>query len=447
MGWCAMPMVAERLNIDPEDLRRGIRDVARRNQQLEPSLDELESMALVQLGRDETQVTEEEIEDLRGLAAEMLPMWQQAGGTGQLAFGFPRELVALFQRVTYIGEGGFGRVYKAYSNQRKMEVAVKVLKDPDDRVARRLFTREQEIWRGLSHRNIAEFFDSDIAPIYIEMEFVGGGSLNELAKPMPVEAACELALRISEGLLHAHRQDRMHGDVKPSNVLLTDAGEPKLSDWGLGRVLSHVPTATSASMTRQFALPYAAPEHFDRGVPLDFKTDVYQLGVLLFELVTGDVPFTADDREELREMVTGHRPPRPSEMRDVGSSVDELVLPCLEKSKGDRPELVDIRHRLGRFLGQSYSRTIDESSASGDTRRYVIVCAEIATVYARVDDHAACVQYLEEVERSLGAKDAEDLTVEVTDMARAVAMHGSEGVNLSDLVERFEGLERRIKLM
>ena len=442
-----MPTTSQHLAIDPEAVQRSFRDLVRFHRPLTVSLEELEAVVMVQLERDIADVTEEEVEDVRRLVQELLPAWRQAVDRGDRPFGFPQELLTRYYDVEFIGEGGFGRVYRAHSRDGGRQVALKVLKTPEDRASRRMFITELEVWRGLSHRNIIEYYTEDTQPHFIEVEYADGGSLVEVEKPMPLESACDLLLKVSEGLLHAHGQNRTHGDIKPSNVLLTSAGQPKLSDWGLGRVLMDSPLSYTGGMSRNFAPYYAAPEHFNRGEPLGFKTDVYQLGVLGYELVTGGVPFPTDDYDELRRQILHDDPPRPSEADQRYAPIDEIILPCLAKSRDDRPELSEVRLWLAKFLGQSYSRSLQEFAVTRRTRNMLIAQASLATVLACQDEYSRCLSSLRDLEDGVKGTERRDLTDEIVDLVNTVEIYELQSVPMTELIERFEGVEHRVQTM
>jgi serine/threonine protein kinase len=303
------------------------------------------------------------------------------------------------------------------------------------------------VWRGLSHQNIIEYHTEDIQPPFIEVEYAGGGSLAEADKPMPLESACELLLKVSEGLSHAHGQNRTHGDIKPSNVLLTSGGQPKLSDWGLGRVLMDTPLGYSGGMSRHFAPYYAAPEHFNRGESLDFKTDVYQLGVLGYELVTGSVPFPADDYDELRQQIIHDDPPRPSDADQRYEPIDEIILPCLAKSRDGRPDLREVRRQLAQFLGQSYSRSLQEFAVTRNTRNSLIAHASLATLRARLDEYSECLLSLRDLEDSAKGTERPDLIEDIVDLANAVETYQGLNLKMAELIKRFEGVEHTVQTM
>ena len=198
----------------------------------------------------------------------------------------PPELASMFTDAQYIGRGGFARVYKATKRDGK-NVAIKIPISIDPSTGR-TFVSEIQNWTKMVHENIVKVYDYNIMPPYFEMELCDE-SLTNLKKPMQNEKAAWLAFSICEGLKYAHAQNIIHRDLKPQNILLKN-GIPKISDWGLSRVMvSQSTTAASGS----FTLYYAAPEQVNNRKQ-DARTDLWQLGIIFYELTTGILPFKGE---------------------------------------------------------------------------------------------------------------------------------------------------------
>ena len=174
------------------------------------------------------------------------------------------------------------------------------------------FLNEIAAWQTLRHKNIVEVLEVNILPVpYVEMEYVPG-SLEAVAKPLPVWKAVHLVHGIADGLAYAHAHGIIHRDIKPHNILVTNDFVPKITDWGMSKVIA---TTMEKSSVAGFSLSYAAPEQvspaeFGR---TDVRTDLYQLGALFYELVTGSIPFGGRASLKSAMRLSGtNRYPRPN---------------------------------------------------------------------------------------------------------------------------------------
>src|SRR6266542_31136 len=239
-----------------------------------------------------------------------------------------------------VGSGGMSSVYRARDRVLERTVALKVLHrrlaDDEEYVGR--FRREAKMVAGLLHHNIVTVIDrgEDDGRPFIVFEYVGGENLKQLVErigPLPVEQALELALQIARGLAFAHENGFVHRDVKPQNVLLNGDGEAKVTDFGIARSLDvkHGVTQTGAVVGTS---EYVAPEQA-QGQHVDERTDVYSFGILLYELLTGEVPFSGENFVAVAMQHINETAPRVAERRpDVSPRVDAAVAKALAK----RPE-------------------------------------------------------------------------------------------------------------
>jgi serine/threonine protein kinase len=202
-----------------------------------------------------------------------------------------------YKITSLLGEGGMGEVYLATDEQTGQQVAVKILaihlRANSEMLER--FHREAKTLRQLDHPNIVKFVEAfeHYGQFVIVMEYVSGGSLHDLLKkgPLPIERARKIALGLCDALIRSHQLNIIHRDIKPENVLLAEDGSPKLTDFGVARLSEG--TRMTRSGTQVGTPHYMAPEAWE-GKTLDEQADIWSLGVILFEMLTGQVPFGGD---------------------------------------------------------------------------------------------------------------------------------------------------------
>jgi len=259
---------------------------------------------------------------------------------------FPRELENKYTEITFVGRGGIAWVFSAIRKTDGTKVAVKIPISFDE-VTGKCFLNEIAAWETLRHENIVEVTAVNILPVpYVEMEFVPG-SLEALDKPLPVWKAVHLITLVVDGLRYAHEHGFIHRDIKPHNILLTAEMVPKITDWGMSKVLA---AEVKKSSVAGFSLSYAAPEQVS---PSEFgrtdeRTDIYQLGVVFYELVTGSIPFGGESIVEVGNAILRDTPTAPSEYNPDAQAVEKIILKCLEKDPAKRyqssAELLDALH-------------------------------------------------------------------------------------------------------
>src|SRR6266571_1331591 len=235
-----------------------------------------------------------------------------------------------------VGTGGMSSVYRAHDTLLERYVALKILHEQytsDDEFVER-FKREARAVAQLSHPNIVAVIDrgEDEGRQYIVFEYIDGENLKEYVVRkgrLEVQDALEITLEVARGLAFAHEQGLVHRDVKPQNVLLNGDGRAKVTDFGIARSLD----VDSVTLTGTVlgTSDYIAPEQAS-GQPVDTQTDVYSLGVVLYELVAGDVPFRGDNFVAVAMKHVNEPPPNLLEVRrDVPLRLAEAVDRALEK--------------------------------------------------------------------------------------------------------------------
>ena len=251
-----------------------------------------------------------------------------------------------YQILELLGEGGMATVYKAYDTRLEREVAIKVIRrdafSPDDMdMMLKRFEREAKSLGRLSHPNIVgviDYGEHEGSP-YLVMVYLSGGTLKErLGKPMPWQEAIQLLLPIAHALDYVHDRNIINRDVKPSNILMTEKGQPMLTDFGLVKIFGeHEKDATSltSSGTGLGTPDYMAPEQWT-GEPTT-QSDLYSLGVVLYEMITGYRPYTADTPAGvLLKQATESLPLPKQYIPDLPKDVESVLLKVLAKEPRDR---------------------------------------------------------------------------------------------------------------
>ena len=244
-----------------------------------------------------------------------------------------------------LGEGGMAVVYKAYDTRLESDVAVKVIRTenlPQSGVERALkrFEREAKSLAKLTHPNIVPIIDYgeyEGSP-YLVMKYLPGGTLKQrLGTPMPYQEAARILAPIARALEYAHQHDIIHRDVKPSNILITESGQPMLSDFGVAKILEADETMDLTGTSMGVGTPeYMAPEQVTSKTA-DARADIYSLGVVFFELVTGRKPFVADTPMAVLFKQASEPLPRPRQfVLGLPEAVEKVLFKALAKKPEDR---------------------------------------------------------------------------------------------------------------
>ena len=241
-----------------------------------------------------------------------------------------------------IGSGGFATVYRA-TDTYGSEVALKVPKFLDETIDYSLlakFKSEAEIWKRLKHKNIVQFYSSDTMPmVYLSIELMEGGNLKQLTTQhrLSVRGAVDIMLQILDGMSYAHRMATVHRDIKPENILFTKDGIAKISDWGIGKFMAS--EGATKTIGTKGTLLYSAPEQISKKKfgKVDWSTDVFQLGIIFYEMLTGENPFYDEDSAGIVGKVLYEDVAPPSELNpEVPRGLDDYVMKALEKTKENR---------------------------------------------------------------------------------------------------------------
>ena len=267
-----------------------------------------------------------------------------------------------YEIISRIGSGGMADVYKAKDHKLNRLVAVKVMKAEfsEDKGFIAKFRDEAQAAAGLAHPNVVNVYDvgEDKGVYYIVMELVQGITLKDYISrkgKLTVREATSIAIQVSLGLEAAHRSNIIHRDVKPQNIIISTDGKVKLSDFGIARAAS----SNTISSNVMGSVHYSSPEQV-RGGYSDAKSDIYSLGITMYEMITGHVPFDGETTvaiaiKHLQEEIVSPRQYVP----DIPYSLEQIILKCTQKSPDRRytsmSELIeDLKHSLldpdGRFV-------------------------------------------------------------------------------------------------
>jgi len=261
-----------------------------------------------------------------------------------------------------LGEGGMGSVYKAHDTRLDQIVAVKIL-SPElsrRRTAIRRFWREAKATAALKHSAVVKLFDlgEDDGVYFIVMEYVDGVTLDQLVQngPFSTEKAIDILLQVSDALSEAHRKGIVHRDLKSSNLMITRDGNVKILDFGLVKIQRDVGLHAEGGLSADsLTLPgtilgtvtFMSPEQA-LGKPVDHRTDIFNLGIIAYELLTGRLPFNGTTiAETLTQICREHPPPISSVNPAVPAALETIVRKCLRKDPQQRySSVLELRNDL-----------------------------------------------------------------------------------------------------
>jgi len=251
------------------------------------------------------------------------------------------QIIGNYKIEEKIGEGGMGAVYRGVDTMLDREVAIKALRPElasQDSIVER-FRTEAVTLAKLNHPNIATLFSlfRHGEELYMVLEFVRGETLDSILKrrgALPADEAIPVFCQVLDGIDHAHQLGIVHRDIKPANMMLTEKGTLKVLDFGIARLLG------SARMTRAGniigTLEYMAPEQV-RGQETDGRSDIYALGMMLYEVLTGRLPFDSENEFELMKMQTEQMPVNPRELNpNIPEAVEEAIMRAIRKDPNER---------------------------------------------------------------------------------------------------------------
>ncbi len=290
----------------------------------------------------------------------------------------PRIFSERYELNHLIARGGMAEVYRAHDRLLDRPVALKVL-FPElsvDRSFVERFRREAQAAANLSHPNIVPVFDwgEDTGTYFIVMEFIDGRPLSAILKtsgPLSADRTADIGAHVAAALGYAHKHGVIHRDVKPGNVLITDEGQVKVTDFGIARAIN-----TEESLTQTGAVmgtaTYFSPEQAE-GMGVDARSDIYSLGVVLFEMATGRPPFLGDTPVAVASKHVRDHPPAPRELNpSIPPTFEAIILKAMAKNPEHRYATAeDLRADLLRFNeGRTVLAMDDATSYAGRGRHH-----------------------------------------------------------------------------
>jgi serine/threonine protein kinase len=312
--------------------------------------------------------------------------------------------ISHYEILQKLGEGGMGVVYKARDLHLERFIALKIL--PSEKISdserQRRFVREAKAASALNHPNIVTIYDTDAADgsYFIAMEYIDGQSLDRLIprKGIRLPDVLRYGVQIADALACAHRAGIVHRDLKPANVMVTDRGLVKVFDFGLAKLTernvssieasAETITARSDSVTEEGyivgTLAYMSPEQAE-DKPLDGRSDVFSMGCLLYEMVTGKRAFQGDSKLRTLSAILTHEPPRMSEVTDnVPPELERVVSRCLRKDPERRFQgMADLKIALEELKEESESGrlvSVREPESRERSRPTLLIAAVVVVI-------------------------------------------------------------------
>lgn len=257
--------------------------------------------------------------------------------------GVKRQAISSYRILECLGGGAMGVVYKAEDTRLGRTVALKFLPAEltRDLEAKERFLQEARLASSLDHPNLCTIYEAgetESGQLYLSMAFYDGENLKKRIErgPLPVADAVEIAAQIANGLARAHGSGIIHRDVKPANVMLTSRGEVKLVDFGLAKLTGELGVTFTQAGALMGTPAYMSPEQA-QGKPVDIRTDVWSLGVVLYESLTGVRPFSGEAWQAVIQAVIHQTPESVRRLRpEVPPALDRIVQRCLAKKPADR---------------------------------------------------------------------------------------------------------------
>ena len=263
-----------------------------------------------------------------------------------------------YSPLEFVGRGGMGEVYKIYEPKLSTHVALKILPRAFDDMQEKQqrFLREAQLAMQLTHPNIVKVYD--IGKLeeqhYFTMEFIDGPELNNVIKNklLPTKTLLQMFVKICYAMQHAHDQNMIHRDLKPENIMVNRQGEPKIMDFGLAKPTDDNQRLTAAGVIVGTITHMSPEQAMGQSEELDHRTDVYSLGVILYNIITGELPFPPGPVYTMLQQVIKIPPIPPHEINEsVPQKLSDICMKALEKKK-------ELRYQKAENLGKAVQKII-----------------------------------------------------------------------------------------
>jgi hypothetical protein len=328
----------------------------------------------------------------------------------------PAEMKNRYLDLQIIGHGGFGRVYRGKRRKDGYDVAVKILNTSDPKMVKDVFS-DLKRWVKLDHKNVVKLIDFNVIPTFFTETELCDRTLADLEKSLSTREAVQIMFEVCEGLKYLHARGIIHRDLKPRNILIKN-NVPKISDLDpyrpdLDRYLSPVGIYTPF---------YAAPEQISSN-SIDIRTDIWQVGVILFELIHGTLPFTGDSLAILLKNINSEKPSLPEADAPDKRIVNDIITKCLEKDPEHRYQSVTgLQKDLGGYLISVYRDDLKHAKGFEDIQR---ISSELMLISMKIGDNVSAYNYLMDLaQSSQGIKQQSAF-----DLADAIRMRIDAGIH------------------
>ena len=311
--------------------------------------------------------------------SDSLPPSYENGAQDWLASSLPADPGGRYRLLELVGWGGMGQVYKAYDSQLHRVVALKIMRRDDDnpQLDQRRFLREVKATARLDHPGIVALYDfgyRDGLPFFT-MAFIEGVSLRQALRNrhLSIEETVEIMIRIAHAVAYAHRQGIIHRDLTPANIMLTAENQPRIMDFGLAK-FSQQQASVTQSGTIMGTLPYMSPEQAEGYSHLvDFRTDIYALGVILYEMLTQRPPFQGNNPSQLLYQVVHRQPTFPAD-QIIPDWLQQVCLQAMAKDPQRRyASAEDFADDLGTASDKPRLMAVKAKSKFFNSRKAIIV--------------------------------------------------------------------------
>jgi Tol biopolymer transport system component/tRNA A-37 threonylcarbamoyl transferase component Bud32 len=313
--------------------------------------------------------------------------------------------ISHYEILEKLGEGGMGVVYKARDTKLDRFVALKFLspnQEPAERDVLR-FQHEAKTLSSLSHPNIATIFDLDHENAFIALEFLPHGTLKEKiqqltasGQELPIDRVIQYGTQMALALAHAHRRGVVHRDIKSENMMLTEDDEIKVTDFGLAKLRGSAHMTNAGTVIGTAA--YMSPEQA-RGEELDHRTDIFSLGVVLYEISTGNLPFRGEHPAAFMYSIIQEQPSPASEVRSgIPPRLERLILRCLEKDRVKRIQSADELVVELRTIQKESPGTFETVTAQRQVTFKQLTFADSVEEYPSLSPDGSCLLFSREIQ-------------------------------------------------